>query len=93
MLLLFLLILAIFALTSHTTHVVIDHLLRAKLEALFLELIVLDELIGTAIVSVSFVENVLAHLLKGLGYVEIQIEQILDYFLINLGVFIVDLLL
>ena len=55
MFLLFLFVLAIFALTRHATHVVIDHLLRAKLEALFLELVVLDELVGTAIVSISSV--------------------------------------
>ena len=72
MLLLFLLMLAIFTLASHTTHVVIDHLLRPNLEAFLLQLVVLDQLVGADVVDGPLVGNVFAHL------VEVLLDSLVD---------------
>ena len=63
------------------------------LEALVLEFVVLDELVGAAVVGVSFVHDVLADLLEGLGDVEVQVEEFLHNLLVDLVVLIVHLLL
>ena len=62
-------------------------------EALLLKLIVLDELIGSAVVGVSLVENVLTHLFKSLSNVGVVSEELIHDSRIELRIFSVDLLL
>lgn len=67
--------------------------LALDLEALRLELVVLHKLVGAAVVSVAFVHNVVADFLDAFINVHVHFEQLFHYFLVNLSVLVVHLLL
>lgn len=69
----FFIIVTIFALARSARHIVVHDslLVVARLEVLFFELVVFNKLVGAAVVCISFVKNVLAHLVKGLGNIQI----------------------
>lgn len=53
----------------------------------------LDQLIGTAVVRVSLVKDILAHLVERLCYIQIQVKQLVHDLFVDDCVFVVDLLL
>ena len=64
-----------------------------NIEALTLELVVFHQLIGSTIVSVPLVEDILTDLIKALGNVQVKGKQSLHNLSVYLVVFVVKLLL
>ena len=64
---------------------------RLILEALLLELVVLDELVGAAVVGIPLVQDVLAHLVEALADVRIVSEQLINNSRVDLRILIVNL--
>ena len=50
------------------------------------------QLICTTIIRILFIEYILTHFIKTLGYIEIQLKQLFNNLLIDLSVFVVHLL-
>ena len=61
------------------------------LKTLLLELVMFDELVGAAVVSVPLVEDVLAYLVERLTNIRIVSEQLVDDRRIDLSVFVIYL--
>lgn len=70
----------------------LDRILFFGLKAFIFNFIMLDQLICATIVSIPFVENVLANFIEGFCNIQIEGEQILDNLFVNLIAFIVHLL-
>jgi len=62
------------------------------IEALAFELIMLHELVCTAVVRVALIEDILADLVECLGDVEVECKERLNYLRVDLVVFVVQLL-
>lgn len=61
-------------------------------EAFTLKLVMLHELIGSTVICIPFVKDVLTHLVKGLGDVQIEREKSFDNFCVYLVIFVIQLL-
>ena len=62
-------------------------------EALFLQFIMPHQLIGTAVIGITLVQNVLTDLLETFSYIRIELEELVHDCVVDLVVLVIDLLL
>ena len=62
-------------------------------KALLFQFVVPHQLIGTAIIGVALVQNVLTDLLEAFSYIRIELEKLVHDCVVDLVVLVVDLLL